>query len=591
MHRRDLYFLSKYRLKAKKEIVKRWLDKCPSLFGIVKTDKQTSFFDGRIVQTNYQLLNTLPLTKVDIESFLSESRKYYDDIQLHPEVMAFYLNYNYYKDVEEIDEKDDEESEENTFNFDNLPHVYQDKFKIVSKLLGLNEDFPKTNLYRDFRSNVRSTLYDKLKKGKVLVRGTNATIFSNGYEMLLYIINKLNDKYKPILKDNEVFSYFFNEGEELCLGRSPHITMGNVYYAKNVKEPEPIKKYFVLSKEIIYFNSINNNVMNRLNDCDFDSDSLLITNDSHLVNAAKKVYQNFKVPVNGLPSSAKDLDLYKIDYNISSNKIGQIVNFSQLLNSIYWDSSTRENVNINREELYKDICILSILSGVEIDKAKRDYDVNVPEVIKKLKEKYLKGFYETNRPFFFNHRILDILSSSTKKIENVPFSTTMDYICDAAKNKAFVQRKREGTVSFQDLVNHSSNTNLSSYNRKKVKESRDIIEKYYIEYNKICAKYKGDDTFNQRKDDWLCRLLKDFEDYLTNNDCIYKLLSSIDTKDMIKYFWIILYFIFNRDKNNANFYKQVFKEKTDNLYKLVIDDDAINPDFEYYGIKLVKEKV
>ena len=39
-----------------------WLDNLYPNFGVVKHDKKTHFFEGRLVQTHYQLLNTLQMT-------------------------------------------------------------------------------------------------------------------------------------------------------------------------------------------------------------------------------------------------------------------------------------------------------------------------------------------------------------------------------------------------------------------------------------------------------------------------------------------------------------------------------------------------
>ena len=41
--------------------LKDWLQKIDPVFGVVKHEKATPFFDGRLVQLHYQLLNTLPL--------------------------------------------------------------------------------------------------------------------------------------------------------------------------------------------------------------------------------------------------------------------------------------------------------------------------------------------------------------------------------------------------------------------------------------------------------------------------------------------------------------------------------------------------
>ena len=56
-----------------------------------------------------------------------------------------------------------------------------------------------------------------------------------------------------------------------------------------------------------------------------------------------------------------------LDVKTSVNKIGEIINESQRLNSILWE---RLNKGANIEdikELYCDVCKLSALSGIEIE--------------------------------------------------------------------------------------------------------------------------------------------------------------------------------------------------------------------------------
>ena len=53
-----------------------FLERMDSLFGVVKYDKKTHFMEGELVQTHYQLLNTLEFTREDMEKFLEDSFDY-----------------------------------------------------------------------------------------------------------------------------------------------------------------------------------------------------------------------------------------------------------------------------------------------------------------------------------------------------------------------------------------------------------------------------------------------------------------------------------------------------------------------------------
>lgn len=47
-----------------------WLRRTDPLFGVVKHEKKTHYFDGRMVSTHYQLLNTLQMTQEEVDELL-----------------------------------------------------------------------------------------------------------------------------------------------------------------------------------------------------------------------------------------------------------------------------------------------------------------------------------------------------------------------------------------------------------------------------------------------------------------------------------------------------------------------------------------
>jgi hypothetical protein len=129
-----------------------------------------------------------------------------------------------------------------------------------------------------------------------LIPGTYATIFGNGYELLLATIGEFKSETKPLIGKNEIICKFFEEGKDICAARFPHVTMGNLYWAKNIKREE-YDRYFNLSKEIVCVNAINENIQQRLNGMDYDSDTMLVTDFEPMVEATKKNYDKFLVPV------------------------------------------------------------------------------------------------------------------------------------------------------------------------------------------------------------------------------------------------------------------------------------------------------
>lgn len=136
----------------------------------------------------------------------------------------------------------------------------------------------------------------------------------------------------------------------------------------------------------------------------------------------------FKVPVCNLQSIGKTSQtLSVLDYETSINKIGEIVNLSQKLNSIIWDEIHKGTDDEKILTIYEDACKLAVLSGIEIDKAKRSYDnVNVGKELKELRKKYDKP-----NPTFFKE--IDKNNKGSKK-EYAFYNTAMDYIFELVSN-------------------------------------------------------------------------------------------------------------------------------------------------------------
>ena len=103
----------------------------------------------------------------------------------------------------------------------------------------------------------------------------------------------------------------------------------------------------------------------------YDSDTILLTNNEVLIRAAKKNYHIFKTPTN-LVESVKLKRKYTpeqqcdLDVKTSVNKIGEIVNLSQVLNSVYWDKLHHGATHEELHSLYCDIATLDVMSNLEI---------------------------------------------------------------------------------------------------------------------------------------------------------------------------------------------------------------------------------
>ena len=425
--------------------IKQWAAHTDGTFGVVKWDQPTRFFHGKMVQSSYQLLNTLPLTEEEVRTLLQLSIDYIALLRKDTDFMRYHFTDAFAR------EKDGEEEQQ-----DGLA----ERADVIFTLLHNYPYFDETALYANFRSDVVRSLKERLKCGHILLNGTNATLFGNGPELLKYLAG---EEMIPELKPGQVRSERFADGAKLLCARSPHITMGNLYCVENTLGGG-VWSYFYLGENIVCVNAIGENLQQRLNGCDYDSDTMLITDDALLVNAAERYKDFFKVPVCNIQAEAKtEQTLAELDHDTSVNKIGEIVNLSQKLNSILWDEIYKGADEENILAIYSDICKLAVLSGLEIDKAKRTFeDIRVSKELTALRKKYARP-----SPQFF----AEIDERKTKQYAFYP--TAMDYLYARVKKLHF----RKGREQYEVYRPISSNLsyNISSGNATEYRHKNKIV--------------------------------------------------------------------------------------------------------------------
>lgn len=470
--------------------LEEYLNKIDNTFGVVKYDKPPHFFEGNLVQTHYQLLNTLEFSKKEMREFLSQTLQYINLLKTNPAVMRYHLKMN----LENLKEKSEKYYNlETTNNF-------------IYTMLGINDDITKTNMYLYFVRDLIKNLVKDVKNGHVLINGNYSTLFGNAMEMLEHSIN--NFEGRSVLSVDEVISKRFEKDKELLGSRSPHITMGNIWLIKNVQNDE-VDKYFNLTNQIVVVNSINNNLLERIGGADFDSDTVLLTDNQILINKAKQNYDNFLVPTSQVISKKtirynNNKHKADLDTKTSVNKIGEIVNLSQILNSRLWEL---KKLNENYDDIYNDVCKLAVMSMIEIDSAKKEFDIDIVQELKELRGKYKDCILQ--RPMFFNS--LDINEEYKKEINKYRnYETSMDYLINIMKNANRTTKKKydNSKVPLYELFKEVE---------KGRKDSRQIYK-----INEMIATYKKE---NNRL--WSDKNIKNTEKYFTSLEMKEKLLNDI----------------------------------------------------------------
>ena len=226
--------------------LEQWLENLEPLFGVVKFEKPTHYFDGRLVQTHYQLINTLQMTQEEVDEFLRPTLEYHSALKNIPAVLRNHIKYP---------------GEQMTLPLSPL----RNRNEIVYKLMGINERFCETGLYRKFVDQLIKSLNKNVRCGHVLVNGNYSTLCGNPIEMLRQSIGKFSGESQ--IGVGNIHSRRFEFDKTILGSRSPHVTMGNVWLTTNRANDE-IERYLNLTNEIVCINSIGENLLMRLSGAD-----------------------------------------------------------------------------------------------------------------------------------------------------------------------------------------------------------------------------------------------------------------------------------------------------------------------------------
>jgi hypothetical protein len=442
-----------------------WLGDDGCDFGIVKSEKPTPWLGGNLVRTSYQMLNTLCLDPGLVDMLMLPAailkQRLRSDRNFFRYILSDFSGHS--GEAEDTDDSIEYSSEKKQ------PDIYGFKDKLVCSLLDICPEFAETRMYQQFRSEWISKINDSIKRGKLLVHGTNAVLFGNGYEYLKTAINE-GPKVKIIRIDqnqSSIFCPFFKDGQELMGIRSPHITMGNVLVLENRYNDE--YRYFNLTNQIVCVNARNSNIQHILNGADYDSDTMLLTDNEMLIQGGKISKTQFPTPINKLSYDKATKSLTKIDIEIGKNKIGEIVNLSQKFNSVLWamvfqsksipsEFSSREAQN----EVYSYCAILEVLSNTEIDKAKRIYNIDAEKELHRLNTIYKKQY----QPYFAVPDFFTFITtgkSAKDKSDRKVNACPMQYIY----NRAFddnVKRGKNGRPLSDIITDNSAGADIKTVN-------------------------------------------------------------------------------------------------------------------------------
>lgn len=342
------------------EAYEYWCERIHSdgdIWGIVKTDHPSKL--GNYQQLSYQMINTLPCTKEDVKDIAQISIDYV-----------------------ELLKRDNDEFEKFLRKYANEVNHYE----MLADLYAQNHEFGNSTFFRYEKKEIIKQYVFRMRKGKIMVNGDNLTVCGNPYALLLYSVGEDFEKDPTLSQESDCIQCYtnrFGDNEYLAAFRNPHNSPNNICYLHNVYSKE-METYFPFSKNILAVNCIHTDIQDRANGMDEDSDFMLVTNQSTMVQCAEKCYKEFYTIVNALQESGITYNNTKKDYAAMDNKfsksrmgIGYSSNLAQLAMTYYWTELQKDESDKERlKELYDNFIILSVLAQVIIDGCKREYEID-----------------------------------------------------------------------------------------------------------------------------------------------------------------------------------------------------------------------
>jgi len=289
----------------------------------------------------------------------------------------------------------------------------------------------------------------------------------------------------------------------------------------------------------------------------------------------------FKVAVCNVSGTKKQRkwtheDIADLDIKTSKNLIGDIINCSQELNTLIWHKLAKGSTYEDIEDIYLDVCKLSILSNLEIDKAKKEFVIDSWKELDLIRRKYkqVNDDDKTIKPNFFAHISRQKGFYNPEKKEYKKFKTSMDYL-QACVNK--FNNLRTYASEKTEFLPFSSVVEQKKFNYDKVydKVVYEILSGVENINNCRLAIYQNNNLTSDEKYQQFSEIRQDFINNVGqwdfNQDTMIALLKSIEKEENKKYYSLIFYTLFGYP--NTSFYN-VIKNSSEEITSIQPDEDG-----------------
>lgn len=419
------------------------------MFGIVKTAHESKL--GQVQRMSYQMVNSLDINIM--ENVVKESVNYINKLKQDDNEFLAYLEKNK--------------------NFSN-------DYEVLIALCKQNPEFVRSSYFRHRKRKIIEAYTLNMKSGKLIQNAENLVIIGSPYAMLLYgatgneSIVDLDDTF--IIENNTIQCHTerFENNKYLAFFRSPFNSKNNLTYLHNIYN-EKLEKYFNIGKQCIAVNMIGTDFQDRNNGSDQDSDSGYTTDQSDVVEHARLCYLYYHTIVNNIPKDkniySRTMDDYaRVDNNLANSQldIGESSNLAQIAQTY--------TCNYKDEKYSNYVCILSVLAQVAIDNAKRRFDINLSDEIKRIKNdmdikvnKYPDFWSIIKKDFnknFINHNLLCpmnyLYNLDLSEFHNTTSTLPMSYFFKKyeMKNNMCTCKKIEELIARYSLKIYEINTTV-----------------------------------------------------------------------------------------------------------------------------------
>lgn len=278
-----------------------------------------------------------------------------------------------------------------------------------------------------------------------------------------------------------------------------------------------------------------------------------------------------------------------MDIATSVNKIGEIINLSQELNTLMWDKINKGASAESVMPLYCDIAQLDVMSNIEIDSAKKEYPVDNSREMSELKTKYLRRDKKGRRimPNFFAPVSRKKGYYNPGKKAYVSHKSTMDYLQKAIREFRLDRRYlKKQFMPFAEVLKPES-VDMSSCYYEQIERVVNIVQTAKVDIDMVwhgsddldtSQRYSMTDDIRQRCIDYVGGLS-------FSKTTMYRLLSLLDEaayKSISRTLFLILF-----GAPNISFF-QIIDDSRQPRDVLVEDR---NGDIPIHDFRFTKQKI